>query len=548
MKNRKYTDSRPEISDAEIDGFKDFEGVMDKVNSLPPDNPLEEEGPKLDLTKILKYSKNGLLVAAAATIAFFSYTFLNEKVQTDIETKDKVEVADEAEKRAIDPPIPGLETPYTTYTIDAQKDHEIVTEVGTKIKIEANSFKDAEGNMIQGDVDILFREYHDVVSIFTSGIPMEYDSAGKSYTFESAGMFDIQVEQNGVPITNFEKDLKVEIPSENSSTAFNDYYYDTTARGWQYIAPSTIVENNEEPELDGDLYGSDADVEAIITELQPKNQVVTQPPAIKEPTQPKQIDYPPLLSDKYAFNVDYNRKKFPELVGNILFQVDETKSTFSPVYYKVKWDKLELARADERGLYTLHLEKGEEKLEVVCFPVITEEERSKLQAEYDNALKAYQDSLAIWNAYIASITPQVPGLGDGNHFLAKEEASLLTGLTYRNVTVPRSGVYNCDQPLFTRKYFGDEVKAKFRSENGSVKPMRTYTAEPGRNALFGARNKNILMLSRTRKLVGWVWTQDHKLAVISAEDLKDYKEIKVFDVKEYSPEEGLGVIKSLLKG
>ena len=549
MKNREYSNNRPTMSDAEIDKFKDFDGVMDKVNSPPAENPIKGEKPNFNFKQFLKYAKNIVVVTAAATIAIIGFNKWKSKASTNGATKDEVETPAENLSPAINPPLKGLETPFTTYRVNAQEDQEIVTSTGTRIQIFKNTFQDEEGNVLQGEVDVLFREYHDVVSIFTSGIPMEYDSAGLTYTFESAGMFDIQAEQGGEQVASFAKDIVVDVVSQNSSESFNDYYFDTMSREWKFIALSTIIDE-EQPVPQED---SDIETGILLSEEKIATESIQAPKAVAEevvkPIAPRSPKYPPLLSDKYAFEVDYDANEFSELTGNIVFQVDEKASVFSPIYYKVNWDVLKLSRSDQKDRYNLHLEKGEQKMDVVCFPAITMEEKNRLQAEYDRANKAYQDSLAVWNAYTATLVPQnIVGVGDGNHFLAPEEVELITQLTYRQVRVPRSGVYNCDQPIFARRYFGDQIKARFRSDDGSVSVSRNYVVDPRMNALFAARNGNTLLLDKRKNLIAWVWTNDHQLGIVNSEQLKDYDRSKTFDVELYSPKEGLEVIEDLLKG
>ena len=61
MKNRIFTDKRPDLSNAEIDGFKNFDGVLDKVGQAPPSNPGPENTPKFDFKNffiIIFYDKS----------------------------------------------------------------------------------------------------------------------------------------------------------------------------------------------------------------------------------------------------------------------------------------------------------------------------------------------------------------------------------------------------------------------------------------------------------------------------------------------------------
>ena len=56
---------------------------------------------------------------------------------------------------------------------------------------------------------------------------MNYDSSGVNYMFESAGMLELLAEQNGEPLVmNPEKEIDIEMSSNNDSKAFNLYEFD----------------------------------------------------------------------------------------------------------------------------------------------------------------------------------------------------------------------------------------------------------------------------------------------------------------------------------
>ena len=530
MSNRIYTNNKPKITDAEIDAYQDFDAVLNKVTANTGPNPSPESVGTSYLKDIVGWGK-GLAIAAVGAVAIW---FGISTMGTGADTSNNVVVADStvAEEQfvaPIQPPIPGAETQYTTYTIDAQKSQKIITDDGTTVSIEKNTFVDADGNTIVGEVEVLFREYHNPLDIFKSGIPMEYDSAGQVYTFESAGMFDLQAEYKGERVSTFAKEIVVDIVGENRSTKYNDYYYDTTTRNWSYLAKSTL-NPLEETEDEGSL---EAEVPtAIASEIEP----AINTPAPTQPTMPK---LPALLSAKYAFEAEFDARKFPELYKGCVFQVDETQSTFSPAYYSVKWDMVELTPMDVSNRYNLHLEKGSQVMDVQCFPAITQQEYNRVKKAYDDSLQVYQQ----WQA--AQPTAQQAGWGD--HFLAEEEYAIMNSVNTRRVRARLPGVYNCDHPMFAQKYMGDRVQATFIDTAGqTVAPIRNYVVERGFNALFSARNNNELLLSKQKKLIVWVWTQDHQIGLVRGDQLTQYSKTETFDVELYDSREGLAMLEKLL--
>ena len=101
----------------------------------------------------------------------------------------------------INPPVQALTIPATNFIVNTDMDSTLIYSTGTIITIPSSSFVDADGKDVKGKVEIHYREYHDIIDIMLSGIPMNYDSAGVTYQFESAGMFDITATQDGKPVT-----------------------------------------------------------------------------------------------------------------------------------------------------------------------------------------------------------------------------------------------------------------------------------------------------------------------------------------------------------
>lgn len=552
MINKEFRNKRPQMSDTEINSFKDFDAVLNKVSgasgSQNPDLPSESMG-KFNLKSFLKYSKNIFVGAASVAAAYFAYQFASGNGNTDANnqalkdsTASKTTLVEQAPylpngkaSSAINPPIPGQEKPFKRYTIEVGKAQEITTENGSIIKIPKNCFLDDEGKLITGEVDILFREYHDVLEIFKSGIPMTYDSAGKSYTFESAGMFELQVEKGQKRIQNFDKEIIVDLISKNQSPKFNDYFYDSTINNWVYLSTSALVKEEvkqiPKPVTDDEVIphsGMDSNEPAM----------TNSPVVRKRPTEPLKPTFPALLSSKYAFEVDYARSSFPELHPSCVFQVNESANDFSPLYYKIKWDVLELSRTENKGEYMLHLEKGSKKIDVQCMPAISAEERTRLQAKYDLAQKAYQDSLAVWNTYVLA-TRKSESRATESFYLSEGEQAAMALFMRRRFRVLRPGIRNSDHPKFRKAYLGDQVLASYISEDKEVEVYRSYVVHKKTNALFSSRNGSILFLDKKKNLVAWVWTADNQIGIVSSDQLKDYELTQDFVIDLYDPSEAM---------
>lgn len=173
----------------------------------------------------------------------------------------------EQKKNVIAPPFDNVNKPLTTMNIDAEKDTLLRLETGTTIHIEANSFTDANGNPVSGNVNLKYREMHNAAEILCSGIPMIISENGVEEQFESAGMFEIDAQQNGeqLKIAN-DKSIEVDFASytkedgyehfilkqPKNTTAFNfelplvkKAYAEgeTTEVKWQSVGKSEVKEN-----------------------------------------------------------------------------------------------------------------------------------------------------------------------------------------------------------------------------------------------------------------------------------------------------------------
>lgn len=142
--------------------------------------------------------------------------------------------------RAVTPPIAGVDVPNEQYELKAEKG-KALTYGDTHIDIPANAFRDAEGNVVTGAVDITYREFNDPVEIAVSGIPMQFDSAGQAYQFGSAGMIELRAYQNGEELLpNPNAPIAIDMPSDMTGDDYNMYYFDETAGKWEYMGNEEV--------------------------------------------------------------------------------------------------------------------------------------------------------------------------------------------------------------------------------------------------------------------------------------------------------------------
>ena len=160
-------------------------------------------------------------------------------------SKSTVQSTDESVS-FVKPPISTVDVPYTDYSVDASKGDTVVYRSGSIILFPPNAFVDENGKPIEGNVQVKYREFADPVDFFLSGIPMDYDSGGVHYNFESAGMCDIRAFKDGEPVyVNKAAKPEINIATQNSDLAQNLYYLDTVSKKWINRGKSLILNVGE---------------------------------------------------------------------------------------------------------------------------------------------------------------------------------------------------------------------------------------------------------------------------------------------------------------
>ncbi len=198
----------------------------------------------------------------------------------------------------VNPPVPSLQAEQSAFNCNTFGDTTLVYPTGTIIHIPASAFVDNNGNEIKGEVQVKFREFHDQADILVSGIPMNYDSSGVRYQFESAGMFEVTAYQNNQPLTlKTGKEIAVNMISHtNIGDNYNIYYLDTAKKQWDYISANTTKNNTC-----FSAFEKNTQYEKKIKAIEAKENVV-------RPVFPDKAD-----PGAYNFVVNFKNDEFPEL-------------------------------------------------------------------------------------------------------------------------------------------------------------------------------------------------------------------------------------------
>ena len=179
---------------------------------------------------------------AMFTLILFNCSNKKNKVKKEI-------IVSKAINAVLNEPLPELRIKPTIFTLNADQNETVELESGSSFEIKKNTLIDEQGEVVKGQFQVEWTEYHTLSDILLSGIPMEYDSLGKQYNLVSGGMFKINAFQDGKKLAVKEgKEIKVNIASINDTPCLNFYKLDTVSGKWDYKTSKrgkTIQSNDE---------------------------------------------------------------------------------------------------------------------------------------------------------------------------------------------------------------------------------------------------------------------------------------------------------------
>ncbi len=400
---RKVNVNRPEISSEEIAGKKDFDSVIKQFKG---------SGKPFFKKPFFLSSLVAVTVAVVTSVVLLQNHNQPKPVsdQPMVETDANL-LADfykkEQSKPCVHPPLKGINVEYTVFKVDAQKGGALEFKTGSKLIIPKNAFSDKNGNLLKGEIELRYREFHDAVDFFVSGIPMTYDSAGVKYQFESAGMMEMLAYQNGEPIKMATgKSINVEMASNYKGNEYNLYNLDTLHNNWSCLGKDKVandmkdeakadrMQRNEKPltKQQKRIVDSTSNyITKIVVEKEKKiNELLV---SNRVPVKPKQSQ-----KTKYTFNISVDQKEFQELAiyKGVLFEVGDENKNFNSSLYDITWDDASLKVGTKKGEnYLLTLKKGLKKYEFVVYPVYEGKDFETAKSDYDYLLSRYNEELEI---------------------------------------------------------------------------------------------------------------------------------------------------------
>lgn len=546
MKEAKLNKNRKPLSDEEVQKAENFDDVLSRLES-PKGNFFQKNWPYIASVIVL-----GIISVFMSGGPEKKGTITSEKKQFELIT-----------------PINELNILNTEHKVIAGEPGQIVTETGTIIKYPKNAFLDVAGNPVKGEIEILFREFHDVIEIFASGIPMEYDSASNKYHFESAGMFEIKGMQNGIPLTiNPEFPLVVELSSKQHGDYFNLYKLDEKGK-WNYIEKDTAkgvytqqIDSIGLAQLPQRIKTLEKNAKQTLKAHKKADKSFNK--LLKENNiyQPSKVN-----NELYSIQLKSDKNEFPELVPfkNILFEITEDNVDFTPELANKDWDDIQLKRKN-KSEYLLIMFDDLKKHTFIVRPVISASNLEGANNVFDNLLSSYDDKLGgkLLNEKTVrdSLKKVYQAISDSvkilNNFASTQayemsEIEKSTERIKRIFTIDSFGIFNSDCPQKLPKGALFEpvfVNGKDRLDTLSFNHI--YMAELNKNALFSLygywgkskKQKNSegsgadyitqeISFNPYHKTVIWGVTLDNRLAVIKPNKMSLLKKGGNIDVEMF---------------
>lgn len=560
MDNNNYnykTNPKPISSDS-IGKYKDFDALLKRVEAAEPP-------PKTQLKVASKRAYYWIgSIAAALLIGFLAFNTLLPS-SNNYEQQANVFFAAQP---YVNPPIRSLAQKPETITVDANEGGVYKFPSGSRMVVPKAAFANSYGSLIEGDVEIHFKEYHDYVDFFLSGIPMEIDINGKEHILESAGMIEVYAMQDGERLQMIpEKPIDIELKSQiafagDTPPEFNIYYLDEEKREWDLRGKDAIeivndqIDSNTEnyrikvigdpddPNFTGKitfdtvfLDSPEAILESTLKELDKKletslAQAERSLAPLPKPQKPEQYD-----GNSMTFELDFKRSDLgAKNYEGTIFQVLGTEA-IDEVITSTIWKEFNLNKQADDS-FVLELKKDENQAELKVKPVLT-------GRDFDNALQQFEAQLAEYQESVqerkTAIVAKKKAIADrialekemaNKSFAEKMEALKAKGhnnyatneMIKRTVVnrfqINRFGVWNADKPLppylaVLDGTFSDQHLKKYEETlvyqtDKSANTVRRFYLKDIAKVQYNHENDNLL----------WILTEENKLAVFTPQNFE----------------------------
>ncbi len=538
----------PQPSSDDIAKHQDFDALLAQFKETPlPEEVKTERKPRVIW---LRY-------AAAAAAVFLLAVIVRGLLQGE---KGMSEEQFFASQPFINPPLDDIKPTFASAKINANEGGIYEYDNGSKLIVPAAAFRNTDGKLVEGDVNIKYREMHDYVDFFLSGIPMTYDSAGVKYVLESAGMVEIYAEQDGQPLKMEPgKEIKVELisfinmPRLNMSPKYNIYKLNASTRNWEYrnvdniqIIEELESEGFENEELNGLKTNYQTSLSKITTaeDLEIRQLEATIGMPVK-PTKPFRAN-----KDKFSFDLDISDNASPvvknlgEKYQNIIWHISPNSPKINTNAFNVVWESMDLKPLDDGQDFELTLINGTHQERVIVTPALSGNEFTQAMSVYEVSMDSYRKALNDRALALEKNRNLIFGKYTSQKEAAKKEFmetieewrtqnqndpalnQMVRKKIINRFVANEFGIWNCDRPIHPDDL---EIEGDFElDKNAEVTDEIAYLVNKNRNTIVRIYAKDGAKVNFDQKSDNLMWmvTKDNQIAIFRPQEFKKINQKK----------------------
>jgi hypothetical protein len=512
--------NRKNISSQEIEQYKDFQSIMAK-----------QPNPSVGAPAKSVWMNFSLSAAAMVVVSSLVWVFVANK-----SSKNGNEKTIETKSYFISPPMPQSNLPFTKIIFYNTADTIIHFSKNATVAIKKNSLLDSVGNIVPGPIEIKYREFLDPASIFLSGIPMEYDTAGLKQNFESAGMIEISAKSKSKSLyVNPQKPLVVNMQSTKTSRDYNVYQLDTAKRNWVYKGKDKVAQQKRAIEQRSNKSTADR-LEPLIDTMKMIQSDIAKI-ELSRPIQPIIIN-----SKKWHFKIDFLVDEFPELASykNTLFEIDESYKPLDPKHPKMKWDDVVLEKSFRPLNYYVTFTSCDIKSKYLAYPVFDSKDYGIELKKYESKFLTYQNDLKTRKDKEQQLALELENQKrlirlDDSLYADKLRNMGDVDMAIRSFIANDFGIWNIDKPfptashgIYKPEYWVNDTLYKKTVYFADLNRNRVVRLRPGQSIFYEPKSKNVL----------WMVTLDSQIAYLDPVSFSQLKGSKI-NFKKASPESNI---------
>ncbi len=547
--NYNFKINQPPLKKADIEKHKDFDALLKRMEASPP--------PKKELkvaSKKMYYWVGGIAATLLIGIFAFGNLFQNGEAAHNT-TKHYL-----ASQPYVNPPIENLAEAGERVTINANEGGVYQFPSGSRMLVPRSAFANTYGALIEGEVQIHFKEYHDFVDFFLSGIPMEIEVDGKAGVLESAGMIEVYATQDGERLQMLpEKPIDIELKSKiafvgDTPPAFNIYYLDEEKRTWSLEGKDEIeliktdltkfvkvIGDPDDPNFEGTVTYDTTHLESAasltikLTEQEElldkklKKQIAQAEQQFQipnKPQKPEQYDGNSMTMELDFKGEDLGAKNYKGTIWQVLSPIAAFEDFSTTV-----WENYDLEKSTGES-FILNLSKGEKKTSLKVKPVLIGNDYKQALQQFETQLAEYQKEKAAIEKRLATKKQEIAERNALEKELANKDFEkriaalkakghtnyatneLVKRTVLNKFQIDRFGTWNCDRPrppylatldgTFQDQHFNQyQDKMVYHTDKSQNTVRRFYLKDIAKNVQFNQKSENLL----------WLVTEEHKIAL-----------------------------------